>query len=362
MVLGFHYGWGFFQPEPGSFFAYALVPVRILWIGVDLFFVLSGFLIIGLLLATRFDPNYFLNFFARRINRIVPLYVVMLLLFWSGIALHHYAIVYLPRLFEAASGWGFYAIFLQNFHMARHGPDINFLSVSWSLAVEEQVYLVLPLLVYLARNSIKALAAIFVFSIILAVAFRAGLAWAAPNHAEVANYVLPFARMDAFAAGGLIAIAYSCAWPGKRSHWLALSWACAVIGAFGIAQLAVKNVFGQQKYLVIILFFIGVLMLALLQDQKSLLRRVLRGRIFNWLGSISYGLYLMHLPVLGLCMALYGLADVELILEKPKAITLLALTISLALAHLSYQRFEKPIIVQSRLRFAYKELSQTIKS
>ena len=101
---------------------------------MDLFFVLSGFLIGGILLDTRDSPNYFRTFYARRFFRIVPLYVAVLCI---ALAANHGKIdEQIPTVT--------YFLFLQNFWMALHGTFGYLLSPTWSLAVEEQFYLTLP--------------------------------------------------------------------------------------------------------------------------------------------------------------------------------------------------------------------------
>src|SRR6266436_10069272 len=125
--------------RPGSPLAYALVPLRLDWSGVDLFFVLSGFLIGGILLDARESSNYFRVFYTRRFFRILPLYLVCLLATLLLYALTQAGLG--PRIAwlwtsEKPVPWFSYPLFLQNFWMAvRSTPGIFPISVTWSLAV-----------------------------------------------------------------------------------------------------------------------------------------------------------------------------------------------------------------------------------
>ena len=125
--------------------------------GVDLFFVLSGFLISGILLDTKETPNYFKNFYARRVLRIWPLYYCLLALMF----------VVLPRvsaaqgvaIFAKSSPWWAYPLFMQNFLLPLSTDAAGPLGVTWSLAIEEQFYLVWPIIVrFLSRRQVAILA------------------------------------------------------------------------------------------------------------------------------------------------------------------------------------------------------------
>jgi peptidoglycan/LPS O-acetylase OafA/YrhL len=116
-------------------------------LGVDVFFVLSGFLITGILLDTLARPHYFRNFYARRVLRIFPLYYAVL----------GFAFLILPRIAPSTAVryaavnreaiW--YWLHLSNFAIARRGSFVHgILDVSWSLAIEEQFYLLWPALVW----------------------------------------------------------------------------------------------------------------------------------------------------------------------------------------------------------------------
>lgn len=151
LVLAFHF---FHEPAvvtPGGLAWHVLAPFRIGWTGVDLFFVLSGFLIGRILLDARGASNYFRTFYTRRFDRILPLYAVIVCVCYLQIVLleHRFA----PRLSWMLQGrlpWFSYLFFVQNFWMAaRNTLGTWGLGGTWSLAIEEQFYLTLPLLIWL---------------------------------------------------------------------------------------------------------------------------------------------------------------------------------------------------------------------
>jgi len=184
------------------------------WAGVNLFFVLSGFLITSNLLATREKPHYFHNFHARRALRIWPVYVLVL------------AVVYLnapwfigPSVLGAikAAPWLAYIFFVQNlFHLALP-PAIG---PTWALAVEEQYYFVwAPLVRWLRRPWM--LAAILLCALACSPLLRIGVhSWLTPNHTLI--------KLDGIALGSLLALGMytlgSAAARGSGSAWEPLRW------------------------------------------------------------------------------------------------------------------------------------------
>jgi len=120
------------------------------WTGVDLFFVLSGFLITGILLDTRGNERYFTSFYARRILRIFPLYY--LILFLALVVLPKFPAVHTVLIGQDASvdlppQWPYW-LYLTNFSIADRGWVHGWVDVAWSLAIEEQFYLIWPLVVW----------------------------------------------------------------------------------------------------------------------------------------------------------------------------------------------------------------------
>lgn len=354
MVLLFHYGHGFVVVEPGSVLAYALVPLRIMWAGVDLFFVLSGFLICGILIRERHDPRYFRVFYGRRAMRILPLYGLLLGLFCAGIAAQRTGLIDWPMLFGRTEGMAWHLVFGQNFHQAFGVGQIHFLSVSWSLAVEEQMYLLLPLLVYICRRHLRLLGLSFVLLLVSAALLRAWIeASVSADDAERWCYVLPFTRWDAFGMGGLLALALHLGKLKADRRWRGAGWLALCGGLAGMAVVAHGAHLGQQRFVPIVLAFGGLLCLSLVLHEQQLLRRLLRLRPLRWLGDVSYGIYLWHIPVLGLLLVWAGRPTQDLISEKPRWITLLALLLTLVLSWASYRWLESPLLRWGRRRWQY---------
>lgn len=150
LVVVYHY---FFEPavvRPGSNLWHAIAPLRLGWTGVDLFFVLSGFLIGGILLDARGASNFFRTFYIRRFYRIVPIYAVLLgLCFFITFLVKRAYIPEFTWMTENRLPWTSYLCFGQNIWMAVHGSwGSGDLRPTWSLAVEEQFYLTLPIVIW----------------------------------------------------------------------------------------------------------------------------------------------------------------------------------------------------------------------
>lgn len=246
------------------------------WTGVDLFFVLSGFLITGILLDTRSRKGYFANFYARRILRIWPLYFALL----GGMFLA--APFVAPRWAAVAMAgarpvWPF-VLFMQNLAIAHAitGP----LSATWSLAIEEQFYFAWPLLIWLLpRKGIQRLAiAIVICSPLL----RLGLTL---SHAHVAMYFNTFTRLDGLAAGSFLAIWLRDAPPATVKRWALATLPVALLVAIFVEQ-------SWIRYSAIAIAAGGIVCLSFFIT--------LRNCFVLYTGRISYGLYLLHLAAFGI--------------------------------------------------------------
>src|SRR5213594_314733 len=215
LVLIFHfssYGHGL-APSPLFIDRLYYLMSRAGWIGVDLFFVLSGFLITGILYDAKESDHYFRNFYVRRVLRIFPLYYGALIIF----------LVVLPwlapgnaelQLMKRDAIW--YWTYLSNVRTAYNGwPGFGAIGHFWSLAVEEQFYLIWPVIVLaLSRRHLQACC---LACIIGALVVRVGLN-AKGN--ETAAFVLTPARIDALAVGAYLAIsARGAAGLNRMSRW-----------------------------------------------------------------------------------------------------------------------------------------------
>ena len=294
LVLAFHFAHldGDVGPPAGAL----LGLTRFGWSGVDLFFVLSGFLITGILLDTKGGAGYFRAFYVRRALRIFPLYYAYLAVLFLVV----------PRLAPAAaasvkpSSQGWLWSYLGNVLFARErGFDASpYAGHFWSLAVEEQFYLAWPLAV--ALLSPRRLWAVTLA--LLPVAFATRFAIHRTSWNATAAYVLTPCRADALAVGALVAQSWRRA--GQERLRRLAPWA---LGGAAAAVLCVWIVRGSffggdpavqvWAFTPLALGYGAVLVLALTSGERSLLRRTLAAPWLRGVGRYSYGLYVLHYPV-----------------------------------------------------------------
>jgi peptidoglycan/LPS O-acetylase OafA/YrhL len=268
------------------------------WIGVDLFFVLSGFLITGILYDAKEAAGYFRNFYARRVLRIFPLYYAVVA--FSLLILPHIPHWKLDNLARINGDEIWYWTYLSNFSIAAHAAFRHgILDVSWSLAIEEQFYLTWPLAVLLlSRRSLVTLCGAMV---VTAVAWRSALMLA--GVAPLSISVLTPSRLDPLAVGAAIALI------GRGSNGLSRlgRWAptTLVVSATGVLAIAVSSggfdpysaPMTTIGYTLLAMFFGSVLVLVLTAQRTQLRIRLLEHRSLVALGKYSYALYLLHLPI-----------------------------------------------------------------
>jgi peptidoglycan/LPS O-acetylase OafA/YrhL len=291
MVLVFHY-----TPASGPFFYLAHV-FQAGWSGVDLFFVLSGYLITGILLDTVGKPHYYRNFIVRRSLRIFPLYYACLALYA--------VLIFVPspirwKDYLGPGGAGWYLPYLGNLKafLQNAWPGAAVLTPLWSLQVEEQFYFSFPLVVWAANR--KALARILAASVFIALALRIVLALTMPGN-KLGTYLLMPCRMDALAMGGLLAIARRESPQLLESRWIGRLTAISALTFLIICVLFSEAPWsGPMRtigYTAIDLAFTGVVAM-LLTGRPTAFVAFCRRRFLVWLGVISYGLYLLHIPAL----------------------------------------------------------------
>ncbi len=323
------------------------------WSGVDLFFVLSGFLITGILFDAKGGTRYFSSFYMRRTLRIFPVYY--LALFILLIVLPRITIPQAEAYRGLAEHQGWFWFHLSNIHFAQSGFTGDATDVFWSLAIEEQFYLVWPLVVWLCGR--RTLMRICVALIITAWAVRVGMIFAGVK--PVAIYVLPFARMDGLAAGGFIALLVRGARP--VAVWLpaarVLVMACCIGLAIIVATTGGLAIWGRETqmwgYTLLVGLFAATLVLTLNQNGTGWLHRLLTARVLQIFGKYSYAIYIAHLPI-RMVLRTIGL-DLHAIppvlgsnLPGQLLFTLAVIICSLLLAMVSWHLLEKRILALKR--------------
>lgn len=273
-------------------FVYHAFLMPLMWTGVDLFFVLSGFLITGILMKSKERPSaegYWGSFYSRRLRRIAPPYIGLL--------------IFLTIFFTVpwAHIWYWYAFFGANFAVALGKCSVNSMIPLWSLAVEEQFYFVWPFLVLLCgRKTLKKLA----IGIMVGAPVLRGLVTPMLATREAIYTLTPF-RADLLACGALIAICSA-----EDSGWIQRHQRLALRGMIGAGALLIglsvfhsfrlnanSEFFNVLGYSLIMVVF-GSALVRSLGMTGGRTFAVLTSRPLRYMGQISYTFYLYHMAVM----------------------------------------------------------------
>ena len=311
------------------------------WAGVDLFFVLSGFLITGILYDSKHKPNFFKNFYARRSLRIFPLYYTALAI----VILITPLLAYLKLQGTANPAW--ISIYATNFVISWNGlGSFGVLDHFWSLAVEEHFYFIWPAVVYfLSRKKVMMVAvAFFLVSPILRILTMDGSA-----ELPIASYMATPMRMDSLAAGAFIALLVRGPKGMEGLVRPAMFLACTAIVVF-LSMVLFRHSKSHQDLLigtaglsVLWVFFSSVLILTL--NWKPL-ESLMALPILRWFGKYSYGLYVWH-PIIFM-LAFHNDAARRIhqgLGPLPQLVTgVTALTVMFAVTLLSWHLWEKQFL------------------
>ncbi|MBZ0281489.1 MAG: acyltransferase [Anaerolineae bacterium] len=286
------------------------------WDSVTCFFVLSGFLITYLLLVERQQTNDIAvkAFYIRRILRIWPLYYLITflgLIVLPVLTAHTYPVNLIPQ--DAA----LIIFLLPNIPFAL--KSIGVLAPVWSIGVEEQFYLAWPLLVKYGRSLVGVVVAVIAIKwLVLALAD------------ETLYKILVYARFECMAVGAF------AAWLLFKKHWvLRVIYHPALQIALIVAIIcaAISDGYAMPAYDFGIAVIFALFILNIASNPRSILK--LESPLANWLGKISYGIYMYHAPVIYLLL-IANLRDVPLYF--------FGIAITLLVAHLSYNYLEKPFL------------------
>jgi peptidoglycan/LPS O-acetylase OafA/YrhL len=311
------------------------------WAGVDLFFVLSGYLIGGILIDQRESRRLIPIFYLRRAVRILPLYYVTLAVIGLAVVLRY------PGSFHLFPSW-VYLFFLTNFAIG-HSRSWDWLplSVMWSLAVEEQFYLTAPWAVRAIRPSwlpwcVAALVAIAEFG-------RIALLIASPQ-SDFYIHVLTPLRMDPLALGILAAWAARDRAAEPFIAHLSLHWRFWVLaGAALLCGLVVRHPAPGSADLVLFGYILiaaefALVVLVVAKVKPNVLNRVLESRFLVSLGRLSYFIYLWHSLVGDMLFRLVCGPSFVLDSMGSAAVVALAVALTWGASLVSWKWFEGPIV------------------
>ncbi|MCL2777904.1 MAG: acyltransferase [Polyangiaceae bacterium] len=357
VVMLFHFSWAFGEGTKATYFIKHVFWAG--WFGVDLFFVLSGYLISrGLLVESKHTVGQRMrNFWFRRVLRIFPLYYAAIIV---GTILCLATSARIPE-------WPYW-VYAQNYSLAFDPDPERWTSHLWSLAIEEQFYLVWPalLLVIPKRAHVGTILSLVVIGVVL----RVGIVitpqiWGGDplTAAKLAYRALP-TRMDGLLLGALVAVVMTTpdsvllrTWRKYRRFVLAVSALAllTLIAWTGGLQFYDRRVivFG---YGLLAVFFATVVLTTVDGALPTYVARVFDGRWLGAIGRVSYGMYVIHWPLVA-----FGIPYFKRIQDwtsTPQAlsfgivVTIVGITLTYVLAWLSFHYFETPFL---RLKHRFKD-------
>ncbi len=331
------------------------------YLGVQAFFVLSGFLITPILLSTKEKTmgfkEYLKNFMIRRVLRIFPLYY-----FYLGFLACTIAFFGLTQLeyFDSLNNQLIYGFtYTYNFyHSADFFEHNRYITHFWSLAVEEQFYLIWPLLIYFVSK--RHLKKMLVFIILLGPVLRLLIAFISSSNAlpflssneNVVVYVSTLSHLDAFAIGGLASVfikkevgnfvlgvvVSSVIALGLITNYIASSeWNFSTLGYGPLMKNSYKYIWGFSLVNIIC----SLILLRL--KSRNLFRGIIENKLITYIGLISYGLYVYHYGLIHICKSIHEYClknNIPGVPESPITYQLGAFILTLLVSSVSYFFFE----------------------
>jgi peptidoglycan/LPS O-acetylase OafA/YrhL len=262
------------------------------WVFMEMFFVMSGFLITGILMDSKSKVNYYRNFIGRRVVRVFPLYYLCLIILFFLIPNKWLDLSY----YRAKQAW--FWLYIENWLYALDGwPKARGLHHFWSLAIEEQFYLTWPFFVsfFSSKGLLRFSVFLFFFSILFRnVGMHLGFVMPFP-------YVATFSRMEGITLGAMIAILVRTDKYLLEKYVYPVTIVSGIVSAMGFV-LARSMSFQHPvhytfNYTFVDLFFAGMITLTMCDDQLVQWKRLLNTKLFKQLGIMSYCLYIFHYPI-----------------------------------------------------------------
>lgn len=267
------------------------------WLGVDLFFVLSGFLITGILIKSVYPirrPGFLKNFYMRRVLRIFPLYYLFLFAFlflFPAMGIFNEEV----KEYQHNSLW--FIFYLQNWLFTNNFPvNSHSLNHFWSLAVEEQFYIIWPVVIIILRKPENLV--IFLISFLVFLFAARCLIWNVHYPGFNYNTFYTFTRFDGICIGSLVALIVFLKKDFLKYHTATIITVLAIFNfIFYFFDLS-----GGLPYLAFVGYttfasMFGILVYELTQNESSFLKTIFEFNFLIFFGRISYGLYMFHWPV-----------------------------------------------------------------
>jgi peptidoglycan/LPS O-acetylase OafA/YrhL len=323
--------------------------LRFGWAGVDLFFVLSGFLISSRLIPFINEQGILKRFYRNRFLRIVPLYFTFLSVFFLIWFLFVSKATIQQNPFYTNYWWSFF-LFIQNWvYIFNLQQPIDYLNHFWSLAAEEQFYLAFPIFVLLFRKPKKILlVAIFIISLVLLTRVIYFYFFNAKDNFQTI-YWNTFFRADSFLAGSILFILLQY-YRAQKRYFLYLKYAAVISvvllagGVYYYKSLLMSNPFFETFGYTLIPILFSYILFKSIEGGGKFLNKITSFRALKYCGKISYGLYIFHWPVY-----LSGYAIMNKMFKNDSGISatnlhLIIVTLSIvftfAICHLSFKNFE----------------------
>lgn len=314
------------------------------WIGVDLFFALSGFLITGILVDTRGAENYFSAFYARRALRIFPLYYLVLTVLVMAAHLYGNSRLRLPSAHDEI----FYFVYLNNWWPLLHGVwGTNIIGHFWSLAVEEQFYLLWSVCIFFIRP--RHIPRMCLSGFLLSAVLRCVVYLHNPNSRSIVENT--FCQMDSLLIGSLVAVTIrNRKMLVERKRPIYLLGICAIAPLLFILGISSLWWVLLASHSLLALAF-GALILRVYEtdENDTCLQRLLTNRQLRSVGRYSYGMYVYHVPLLWALSVVFrrlGVAHWVLL-------TVATLLLTYLIAKLSFDLFESRFLLLKRHFRAY---------
>lgn len=317
------------------------------WLGVDLFFVLSGFLITDILLQALGKPDFLKNFYIRRVLRIFPVFyaaLIICLFILPSINKLHLDVSY----YKENQGWLWF--YLQNWlfiFKEPHGDKI--LLHTWSLAVEEQFYLVWPLVILLVRKPRRLIMLVLV--VLIAVVVARYILWSMQIKGLAYSSLYTFTRIDGLCIGCILALLLRNNAAYLKKFMIVIVLFTAAVN-FGFYFVNSRNGY-SLPYLAFAGYTTFAVLFAILTYEavmggSKIIQLIFTNRVLRFFGKISYGLYVYHWPVYILLFdySVYRITERGLASDQMAQFIsgLIVTAVAILISTISYRYFERPLL------------------